>query len=108
MWENDIVSMLSASLCHAQGVFDVAERLGYTIIITPRRSQTRAVCVGKFIVVSECSGRELERRIAHELAESLLLSEWEPPYNYIPTHSAEYHRHRIATLLEARFSQECQ
>jgi hypothetical protein len=62
----------------------------------------RGVVMDEVIVVRRAAcEQETVRRIAHELAEYLLSSEWEPPY-CCPCMDTARERHHIARLVEGR------
>lgn len=83
---------------------EVAARFGVELYVVPARSHRTGVLLEDVIVIAETPDRrELQSRIAHELAEYLLVSEWEAPYVY-PCGDIVKARHELSRLFERRIS----
>lgn len=77
---------------------DVADRLCLTLVLA--RALHPTVLMDKAIVIRSSSRpHQVTRRIAHEITEYLLTSEWEAPY-HVPPEDAEAARHQIARCVE--------
>jgi hypothetical protein len=109
LWSREVLHLLN-ELIHranynrpphsADDWHTVAERFCLSVSIERVRSRQQGVLLDDIIVVrSSPRPTVICRRIAHEIAEYLLKSEWEAPY-HVPVHDTEQERHRIARTVE--------
>ena len=108
-WSNDVLPLLVELIHRANhnrppetpdDWHTVAERFCLCVCIERARSRQEGVLLDDLIVVrASPSPTLLCRRIAHEIIEYLLKSEWESPYR-IGTGDTERERHRIARTVE--------
>ena len=79
----------------------VARRLSLNLRVVTASSQVGAYLVDDVIVVQFSPCRAVVcRRMAHEIAEYLLCTEWEPPYRYTSASDDIVERHDVARKVE--------
>jgi hypothetical protein len=77
---------------------DVADRFCLRLVIA-RALHPNVLMDNTIVVRASSRPHQMTRRIAHEITEYLLTSEWEAPYHVPPEETAQA-RHRIAQTVE--------